>query len=73
VKEYLAFLSRYVPSVNPDDGFAPDTYNWSQLLVRVSGLSINTGPKDYAPIKRVQLTKFEGERWVPLGDPVEGN
>jgi branched-chain amino acid transport system substrate-binding protein len=35
VKEYLAFLSRYVPSVNPDDGFAPDTYNWSQLLVRV--------------------------------------
>jgi branched-chain amino acid transport system substrate-binding protein len=102
VKEYLTFLSRYVPSVNPDDGFAPDTYNWSQLLVRVlqqcgddlssenvmrqatdiknfiptmllPGLSINTGPKDYAPIKRVQLTKFDGERWVPLGDPVEGN
>ena len=37
------------------------------------GLSINTGPKDYAPIKQVQLTKFEGERWMPLGDPVEGN
>jgi branched-chain amino acid transport system substrate-binding protein len=102
VKEYLAFLGRYVPSVNPDDGFAPDTYNWPQLLVRVlqqcgddlsrenvmrqatnirnfiptmllPGLSINTGPKDYAPIKQVQLTKFEGERWMPLGDPVEGN
>jgi hypothetical protein len=27
----------------------------------------------YAPIKPVQLTKFEGERWMPLGDPVEGN
>jgi hypothetical protein len=82
-----------------NDGFAPDTYNWSQLLVRVlqqcgddlsrdnvmrqatnirnfiptmllPGLSINTGPKDYAPIKQVQLTKFEGERWMPLGDPV---
>jgi branched-chain amino acid transport system substrate-binding protein len=102
VKEYLAFLSRYVPSVTPDDGFAPDTYNWSQHLVRVlqqcgddlsrenvmrqatnirnfiptmllPGLSINIGPKDYAPIKQVQLTKFEGERWMPLGDPVEGN
>ena len=81
---------------------APDTYNWSQLLVRVlqqcgddlsrenvmrqatnirnfiptmllPGLSINIGPKDYAPIKQVQLTKFEGERWMPLGAPVEGN
>lgn len=37
------------------------------------GLSINTGPKDYAPIKQVQLTKFDGERWMPLGNPVEGN
>jgi hypothetical protein len=36
-------------------------------------LSINTGPKDYARIKQVQLTKFEGERWMPLGDPVKGN
>jgi len=35
VKEYLAFLKRYVPSVSPDDSFAPDTYNWSQLLVQV--------------------------------------
>ena len=102
VKEYLAFLSSYTPSVNPEDGFAPDTYNWSQLLVRVlqqcgddlsrenvmrqatnikgfvptmllAGLWINTGPKDYTPIKQVQLTRFEGDRWVPLGDPVEGN
>lgn len=102
MKEYLAFLSSYTPSVNPEDGFAPDTYNWSQLLVRVlqqcgddlsrenvmrqatnikgfvptmllPGLSINTGPKDYTPIKQVQLTRFEGDRWVPLGDPVEGN
>jgi branched-chain amino acid transport system substrate-binding protein len=45
-------------------------FHSNQLL---PGLSINTGPKDYAPIKQVQLTEFEGERWVPLGDPVEGN
>jgi hypothetical protein len=36
-------------------------------------LAINTGPKDYAPIKQVQLTRFESDRWVPLGDPVNGN
>jgi branched-chain amino acid transport system substrate-binding protein len=102
VKEYREFLKKYVPSVNPDDGFAPDTYNWAQLLVQVlkqcgddltrenvmrqatnirdfeptallPGLKINTGPTDYVPMKYLQLVRFEGDRWIPFGEVVNGD
>jgi branched-chain amino acid transport system substrate-binding protein len=102
IKEYKEFLKNYVPSVNPEDGFAPDTYNWAQLLVQVlkqcgddltrenvmrqatnikdfvptallPGLKINTSPTDYVPMKSLQLVKFEGDRWVPFGQPVDGD
>jgi branched-chain amino acid transport system substrate-binding protein len=31
------------------------------------GITINTSPIDFAPIKRVQLRRFEGERWELFG------
>lgn len=34
------------------------------------GVTINTTPDDYAPIKTVQMMRFEGEEWVPFGEPV---
>jgi branched-chain amino acid transport system substrate-binding protein len=35
------------------------------------GVKINTSPTDFAPIKQLQLMKFEGERWQLFG-PVMG-
>jgi branched-chain amino acid transport system substrate-binding protein len=32
------------------------------------GIRINTGPNDYAPIKDMQLQKFDGTRWVRFGE-----
>jgi branched-chain amino acid transport system substrate-binding protein len=32
------------------------------------GVSINTSPSDYAPIKQMQLVKFDGRTWVLFGD-----
>jgi len=34
------------------------------------GIKINTGPKDYLPVKQVQLVRFDGERWVRFGEIV---
>ncbi len=34
------------------------------------GISLNTSPDDYRPIKQFLLHRFDGERWVPFGDVV---
>jgi branched-chain amino acid transport system substrate-binding protein len=34
------------------------------------GILINTGPSDYAPIKAVQLARFDGKTWVRFGDVI---
>jgi len=42
-----------------------------QLDGFLPGITINTGPTDFAPIKRLQLMKFTDERWELFGDVVE--
>jgi ABC-type branched-subunit amino acid transport system substrate-binding protein len=39
------------------------------LLPRVK---INTSPTDFAPIKQVQMAKFDGQRWGLFGDLITG-
>jgi len=39
-----------------------------QLPMMLPGIKINTGPKDYLPVKQVQLVRFDGERWVRFGE-----
>ena len=36
------------------------------------GITINTGPEDFAPIQKVQLMKFKGERWELFGQVMSG-
>jgi ABC-type branched-subunit amino acid transport system substrate-binding protein len=36
------------------------------------GITINTGPQDFAPIQKVQLMKFKGERWELFGQVMSG-
>lgn len=52
----------------------------AQMLDRVShmnavpvpmllpGIALNTTPSDYNAIKEMQLARFDGTRWVPLGE-----
>jgi branched-chain amino acid transport system substrate-binding protein len=35
------------------------------------GITINTSPTDYAPIKQVQFRRFNGKNWEPFG-PILG-
>ena len=41
-------------------GFAPDT--------ALPGITINTSPTDFAPIKQLQMERFKGEKWELFGD-----
>jgi branched-chain amino acid transport system substrate-binding protein len=36
------------------------------------GVKINTTPTDFAPIKQVQMARFDGERWVLFGPILTG-
>lgn len=35
--------------------------------VSLPGITINTSPTDFAPIKMLQLARFDGKTWVPFG------
>jgi branched-chain amino acid transport system substrate-binding protein len=46
---------------------AADLHDY-RIPMLVPGLLINTGPKDYEPMKSMHFARFEGEHWVPFGD-----
>jgi len=45
--------------------FAPDTM--------LPGVTINTGPNDFAPISQLQMQRFKGEKWEQFGDILSGD
>jgi branched-chain amino acid transport system substrate-binding protein len=36
------------------------------------GITANTTPTDFAPLKQVQMAKFDGQRWNLFGDLLRG-
>lgn len=38
--------------------------------VLLPGITINTGPSDFAPIDQLQLMRFKGEKWELFGDVI---
>ena len=36
------------------------------------GITFDTSPTDYSPVKRMQLRRFDGTRWVGFGGIVNG-
>ena len=45
--------------------FAPDTI--------LPGITINTSPTDFAPIKQLQMERFKGEKWELFGDIISSD
>ncbi len=43
-----------------------------KLDMLLPGMSINTGPNDFAPIKQMQMMRFNGERWELFGPLMSG-
>jgi branched-chain amino acid transport system substrate-binding protein len=42
------------------------------LPMLLPGITINTGPADFATIKQMQMARFAGERWVLFGPVIAG-
>jgi branched-chain amino acid transport system substrate-binding protein len=40
--------------------------------ILIPGITITTGPDDYAPVEAVQLQRFNGKQWERFGDVVSG-
>jgi len=36
------------------------------------GITVNTSPTDFAPIKQMQMQRFTGENWEPFGPIITG-
>jgi ABC-type branched-subunit amino acid transport system substrate-binding protein len=43
-----------------------------QLPMMLPGIKIDTGPTDYFPVKQLQLIRFDGKRWVHVGEITGG-
>jgi branched-chain amino acid transport system substrate-binding protein len=43
-----------------------------ELGMLLPGITINTGPEDFAPIKQMQMVRFAGERWELFGPVLTG-
>jgi branched-chain amino acid transport system substrate-binding protein len=43
-----------------------------ELPMLLPGIAINTSPNDFAPIKQVQMKRFDGERFRPFGPILTG-
>jgi branched-chain amino acid transport system substrate-binding protein len=43
------------------------------LDMLLPGITVNTGPTDYAPIKQLQMVRFTGERWELFGPILTGD
>ena len=50
---------------------AASLHNFSVPLL-LPGIKINTGPSDFAPIKQVQMARFDGQRWQLFGPVLTG-
>jgi branched-chain amino acid transport system substrate-binding protein len=44
-----------------------------QVPVLPPGVRINTSPTNFQPIRQMQLTRWTGDHWEPIGDLVDGN
>jgi len=41
-----------------------------ELPMLLPGIKINTSPTDYYPLEQMQLTRFDGKRWVRFGEVI---
>ena len=42
------------------------------LPMLLPGITVNTSPTNFAPIKQVQMRRFDGERWGLFGPLITG-
>ena len=43
-----------------------------KLPMLLPGITLSTGPENYAPMKQMQLEKFDGSSWKLFGEVISG-
>ena len=43
-----------------------------EVPVLLNGMTINTSPTNFSPIRQMQLARFDGESWQLFGDLIVG-
>jgi branched-chain amino acid transport system substrate-binding protein len=43
-----------------------------ELPMLLPGIKINTAPNDFFPVEQMQLIRFDGQRWQPIGELING-
>ena len=43
-----------------------------ELSMLLPGITVNTGPADFSPLKQMQLARFTGDHWEPFGPIITG-
>src|SRR6266849_4410087 len=56
------------------DNIMKQTANLKDFTVPMllPGIKINTSPTDFAPIKQIQMARFDGESWKLFGPVITG-
>jgi len=101
VKEWAAFVAKYLSATDFKDGFAFYGYHVAIVMAHVlkqcgddlsrdnvlrqalslkdfttplllPGITINTSPTNYVPLRQFQLARFNGENWELFGDVLTG-
>jgi branched-chain amino acid transport system substrate-binding protein len=44
-----------------------------KLPMLLPGITVSTSADDFAPIKQMQLQKFDGATWRPFGEVISGS
>ena len=42
------------------------------MPILLNGMTINTSPTNFSPIRQMQLARFDGESWRPYGELLTG-
>ena len=50
---------------------AANLHNFTVPML-LPGITVNTSPTDFAPIKQMQMARFDGERWQLFGPLISG-
>ncbi len=101
VSEYLAFMKKYAPGVDPTDFYAVYGYTVAGAMTEVlkaagdnlsrehimkqaaamksvalpmllDGITLNTAPDDYRPLRSGYLARFTNGQWKPFGPLLSG-
>jgi branched-chain amino acid transport system substrate-binding protein len=43
-----------------------------KLPMPLTGITLSTGPENYAPMKQMQLENFDGSSWKLFGEVISG-